>query len=320
MKNKNLLVVLCVFLLVITTLSTTNLLAQEEGQEHIVQQGDWLAKISQNFYGDASAWPKIVEATNTKAKEDSSFAIISNPNILRIGQKLWIPGVEDDQPISPPAAIEDLQRAYQEAVKDADVAEPDEICHNLTAIIASNSDLIWEGEPGKSRLLVTTWTSWDGYDTLVGDQTTLTRQVWVTVSPEVQTFCRDYATTHTDLTLRLEQLLGLPPDNGKTKFVEMWVETDNLFRPAPDPEITDHEAELEFPTSKYFTINQLYQTWFNELRQSSYGDEGYPWTRLGYTYDWGNPESEIGLSEFIVDTDAVVSIHAVVSTDHYCKP
>ena len=45
--------------------------------------------------------------------------------------------------------------------------------------------------------------------------------------------------------MRLEKLLGLPPNSGKTKFVEIWVRPQDLFRPSPDPEITDCVAELD---------------------------------------------------------------------------
>jgi hypothetical protein len=30
---------------------------------------------------------------------------------------------------------------------------------------------------------------------------------------------------------------------------------------------------------------------------------GYPWTRLGYSYDWGNPKNPVGLSEFVLRID-----------------
>jgi nucleoid-associated protein YgaU len=39
------------------------------------------------------AYPVIVDATNAKAKEDSSFTEITNPDLIEIGQKLWIPDV-----------------------------------------------------------------------------------------------------------------------------------------------------------------------------------------------------------------------------------
>lgn len=66
-------------------------LFQEEGQEYIVQADDWLSKLAEKTYGDVLAWPVIWEATNAKSAEDSSFAFIEDPNLIEIGQKLWIP-------------------------------------------------------------------------------------------------------------------------------------------------------------------------------------------------------------------------------------
>jgi hypothetical protein len=65
--------------------------SEEGGQAYIVQADDWLSKLADKFYGDIFAYPTIVEATNAKAKEDSSFATITNPDLIEIGQKLWIP-------------------------------------------------------------------------------------------------------------------------------------------------------------------------------------------------------------------------------------
>lgn len=61
------------------------------GEEYVVQEGDWLVKIAEKFYGDANAYRVIVEATNAKAAEDASFAVIDNPSLIQVGQKLWIP-------------------------------------------------------------------------------------------------------------------------------------------------------------------------------------------------------------------------------------
>ena len=32
------------------------------------------------------------------------------------------------------------------------------------------------------------------------------------------------------------------------------------------------------------------------------------WTQLGYTYDWGNPYNEIGVSEFVVKPGTTIRI------------
>ena len=48
-----------------------------------------------------------------------------------------------------------------------------------------------------------------------------------------------------------------------------------------------------------------YRRWFDHQALIAYGrQDGYPWTRIGYTYDWGNAQpddsrSKYGVSEFV---------------------
>lgn len=65
--------------------------ATEDGQDYIVEQGDWLMGLAREFYGDGSRAEDIFNATNAKAAGDSSYATIANPNILEPGWKIWIP-------------------------------------------------------------------------------------------------------------------------------------------------------------------------------------------------------------------------------------
>lgn len=215
----------------------------------------------------------------------------------------------------------DLAQLYAAALQDAKVAEPSEIVDTLTAITPDNAALTWQ----EDRVLVVTWTSWKGYDGLVGQETTLRREVWVTAVPQLQNFCQSYAATDTTpLILRLEQLLGLPANNGKTRFVQMWVNPADMLRPSPDGEVDDSVADLEMPGPERFPSQQEYEfhrDWFNlQLSLQAYDDpsKGYPWTRLGYTYDWGNPESEVGLSEFVIAAGSTVAVEQVVENALYC--
>jgi hypothetical protein len=208
---------------------------------------------------------------------------------------------------------------YPDAVKDAETAEPQEISTQLVAIVPYNQQLVWRGAPDNLQVKVVTWTNWNGYDDLQGKSYTATREIWVTAVPQVKYLCNWFPKEPQALTLRLEQFLGLPANNGKTKFVEMWVKPADLFRPCADPEISDHECELDFPASPVATINQSHIDWFNKLKGQSYGERGYPWTRLGYTYDWGNPHSEMGASEFVVKPGATVDIDTVAPTGGYCQ-
>jgi hypothetical protein len=217
-----------------------------------------------------------------------------------------------NQDISPQA---DLQQAYLNAVKDAAIVEPGEIYKNLEPVVYYNDSIIWEGKPGESRALFVTWTSWDGYNGQAGEMINAARDIWVTLVPDIIDFCRVNKIEGDGATLRLEQLLGVPPAGGKKWFVEIWADPGDVFRPSPDPDISDCEAELDFPS----WVNDEYKTWFNDLKSESYGEGGYPWTRLGYTYDWGNADSEVGLSEFVIRAGAAITIRSVASTADYIE-
>ena len=213
----------------------------------------------------------------------------------------------------------ELQQMYQAAIDDARIAEASEIDPNLTPVIESNTNITWRGEPGNKKIVLTTWTSWDGYDKLIGKvvnvnslpssyqeakndfspmgQYQVTRDIWVTVAPELKNFIRNQHISFEKRSLRCEQLIGLPPNGGKTRFVEFLVDPKDIFRPSPDPEITDTVAELDFPAN----VSETHKTWINTTKSVIYDSWKFPWTRLGYTYDWGNPvPPHIGLSEYII--------------------
>ena len=44
-----------------------------------------------------------------------------------------------------------------------------------------------------------------------------------------------------------------------------------------------------------------------------------PWTRLGYTYDWGESSNHVGLSEFVLAKGASLEVDAVTPVDDYCR-
>ena len=66
-------------------------------QDYTVALADWLSKLADLFYGDVLAYPAIVLATNMKAAEDSSYAVIVDPDLIEPGMKLCIPSAEDAQ-------------------------------------------------------------------------------------------------------------------------------------------------------------------------------------------------------------------------------
>jgi hypothetical protein len=66
----------------------------EGGQDYIVQDDDWLSKLAEKFYGDQLAYSVIVEATNAKAATDQNYTPIENPDLIEVGQRLFIPVAE----------------------------------------------------------------------------------------------------------------------------------------------------------------------------------------------------------------------------------
>jgi hypothetical protein len=222
-----------------------------------------------------------------------------------------------------------LKKQYKLAVIDAKTAEPYEIYRNLVAInyygdsMAGEGNLSWSSDStGEMRVLVVSWMKQSNTQYWPAGKTFKTSNnqaymSWITTVPEVTDFLKkNHFPDQSSLHLRIAQALGMPPDTQNDYFVEYWVYPENLFRPAPDPEITDHEAELYFPA----TASQKHKSWFlNEIKNKydTSSTSAFPWTRLGYTYDWSNPLYPVGFSEFVVDTSSLVTVKRVCSSWEY---
>jgi hypothetical protein len=211
---------------------------------------------------------------------------------------------------------------YQAAIDDARTAAPSEIVTTLTPLVPSNDNLIWRTTADSARqVLVVTW---GGSETLpdaaAGGTVTASEDVWVTAAPAVRRFCRSLDRTGRALDLRLAQRLGLPPDADYTQFVELWVRPADLVRPCPDPEVSDRECERTAPVPReHVRISESHREWFRELRRTSYGPDGYPFTGLGYTYDWHPATDEVGPSEFVLRPGEPATVEARHSTAAYCR-
>lgn len=260
---------------------------------------------------------------------------------------------------APPAPTPvSLHAQYSSAVGDARTVTPSKISRYLTPITNENPKLIWENGLVGSRLLVVTWLGDAGkyYKCNVpggctgnisciegGECPTYKYDSWVTVAPEIKNF---FGMT-TPEPLRIAQLLGLPPeyavkDNpSEAKYMlELWVSPKDLFRPCPDTEISDTTCETAFPADTFrmpdlnnkvrategaeYGVFKTYSSWFNNRTRNIYtmGSSPFPWTRLGYTYDWGSA-NHTGLSEFVLHgrkvdgTTISVGIKSVRTTAEY---
>lgn len=221
-----------------------------------------------------------------------------------------------------------LLNLYIKAVEDASLPEPQEVWDKLTIISKDNPDLKWQTILGEEYVLMVTWKA--AQDTVYylthpeGLYNTGDRDVWVTAVPDLMNFVKENNSFKSkDYYLRLQQVLGLPPSpEGEFVphvFMEFWVRPQDLFRPCPDAEIDDNlcDCVVQVPESE-----DAHNQWIRDYRNSSYSAENpfyrFPWTQLGYTYDW-NPENQthIGLSEFVIKHNADIYINKVYPTAVY---
>jgi hypothetical protein len=168
-----------------------------------------------------------------------------------------------------------------------------------------------------------------GYDYPLGQQT-LSRYIWVTPVPEVQQKCQQFGSDELELSLR--ELLGLQPDAKIGNFVAMSVRAGDLFRPSPNP-VTTSESLCSNPDSDT-TCGELFPDWVSNDHKSwianqmltSYlvsdthnGAYSYPWTRLGYTYNWKKGADRYGASEYVIRPGSIITVTSKTPYQQYCS-
>jgi hypothetical protein len=240
-----------------------------------------------------------------------------------------------------------LNLEYQTAVVNAQAnllhiqnppANPD-----IWDITADNKNLLWSGEPGKSQVLVTSFTKASYYSSYQTGQTlSAGADLWVTPAPQAyrDVKAEDPYGVAMNPKLALSQYLGLPPTNSNDSVVSLWVSPANLVRPAIDPTITNHELETSFavtmqsvPLTATATVPKEapapgfgpttdYTTWFLNRESAIFSPaiQGgpYPWTGLGYTYDWNPVATDVvGGSEFIIPKGSPVTVNSVTPVSKF---
>ncbi|MDZ7618582.1 MAG: hypothetical protein U1E05_16380, partial [Patescibacteria group bacterium] len=222
-------------------------------------------------------------------------------------------------------------QAYVDAVNEAMGSgapdyrpNPAGVVHNLTVITDANANLVWQGgSPSpQGHVLMSTFTDYAGYTTSYTDSV-YRSTLWTSAAPELYDFLRDNEVPAGDVAERAKQLLGMPSSHPGDRVVELWVRRDNLRRPSRDPDVTNPDSSLEFPDD--VDVNYPgHRAQFLANMSTYTAATPYPWTQLGYTYDWGDSETNQGLTEFWVGAyDAAdvaktaVSVYAVFSIGSY---
>ncbi|MBP2293184.1 hypothetical protein [Azospirillum rugosum] len=156
--------------------------------------------------------------------------------------------------------------------------------------------------------------------------------LWISVEPELQAICRTYP--RDQVIDRLHQLLGLKPatdSDRSARFIRFTIEEQKtgpavtgVFRPCANPDPTATQCGNQITTKPE---QAAYVSWFaNQMvfsykRDASMGGTGYPWTRLGYTYNWDPAAADIrGVQEYVVPDKTVVTVTEIVTPEDYCAP
>lgn len=223
---------------------------------------------------------------------------------------------------SAPTGEPDVQADYHAAIADAAIASPKKVSPLLPL-------------PSGPSVTVISWVTEKRLPCRADEaQCALSigaERLWVTLAGEVQNLCRSWNLSGDSLRRRLEQLLGLPldppPQYRKAKFVSMEVPRERIERPCLGVDESDPahpactlDAKQDSPAElRNFVGRQMAASYI--IRNP--GGPGYPFTRLGYTYDWHpatRTRNRYGASEFLVAPHTTAAVTAQITTDDYCKP
>lgn len=205
----------------------------------------------------------------------------------------------------------DVNTEYNNAVTDAMVAEKSEL-HNLVTLDKDSEMVTWNDD----KVLLLTLNKYpDSYPK--GETVELSYgNVWTFTDKEILEWYKDEKKEKiTDYQLRLNQLIGLPPTDDKTHFSALWVDIDDIERPA-------YYQDVQSTTMDILNndMDKGFKSWFDANIISSYYEEyKYPWTRLGYTYDWAEDSDEYGLTEFLIKENSEVTVEYTKTTKEFIE-
>lgn len=289
-----------------------------------------LGGLAEFWFGSPSYRYAILLATNARVS-DKRFAFITNPNELPTGtdakpNHVCIPRIYEAE------SLKLRFEGYLQAVHDMALAEPVEVVNTLDPV------------PATGPVTVVSWIRQDqlkNFPGNTGDTVIAAGDMWVTLAPHLQKFCQDFTSLRSAnpqrTVLRLEQRLGLPPAASKTHFLELQIATptdgESLFRPCSDPDVTSTSCALGGPLecAPRDELCRARADFFYRQYYSAYGTKlpvEYPWTSLGYTFDWAQKATgkggrfdfvRVGESEYVVPKGTRMTLVDIKSTAQYCS-
>lgn len=239
------------------------------------------------------------------------------------------------------APCDALCQQYVAATQAAEYPTQQGISVALTPLLPTTPSLVWNN----GKILMGTWAEMADFPYQQGQSFTLSDDTWWTAVPFMQQWCQGTGLQGDALRVRIAQRLGMPPNTPNDGFITVWVDPQNLFRPCPDPEISDQECLVQVPmvppyqrtpqnpepwacsgtqsAAAFVQVASSHLEWMCTNWLGSYNQprpyDNYPWTALGYTYDWGSSD-HLGPSEFVSLQGTQVVFEAAAASDVYCSP
>jgi hypothetical protein len=250
---------------------------------------------------------------------------------------------------------EKIPLAYLKALEDTAEVKSDEVLDNLTIIDSKDPvqvvRLTKKDEFSEGQIINPPFISWVTAPSELYDFC----RNYQAINPEITT---------EQLNTRLRQLIGVPNDPKYTHIVTISVDNKYLKRVTYNPDPTKYNKEENWrliqESSSPENVDSVYQKWFKkqidqqknekklleDLKQKHPEDylkvyqqdvsrrfkttdnDPYPWTGLGYTYDWGaktNLQTDGGLSEFVIflppntPLSSPIKVKEIKSTQAYCR-
>ena len=191
-----------------------------------------------------------------------------------------------------------ISELYKNAIEDARIVEVDEISPLYELKDGENLLVSWNAFPGE-------YPAGELYEVKEYPQ------LWCVAYDEL---CYWFSGNHegvNDWDERFRQLLGLPEKSWYSHFTAFTVRPEDVIRPAFQP---DPQKQI---TEKLLNGSGLgkYEQWFRQNEIWSYREAEWPWTRLGYTYDWAEGR-ERGLCEFLILPGREVKVEWTLTTEN----
>jgi peptide/nickel transport system substrate-binding protein len=138
----------------------------QEGQDYVVVADDWLSKLADKYLGNSMAYPAIVEYTNQKHASDASYAEITDPDLIEVGWKIYIPSAEEAVTIvaeAPPAVVPENVFVYAHGPTFPDIDPSISFSNDSVVVGNAYETLVFYNPPGSEEVLspalATSWES-----------------------------------------------------------------------------------------------------------------------------------------------------------------